>query len=75
MKTLNKLWARIFLLALLVCFGQCTSSQERKADEAAKSWLADNAIRLRTVEAGNGFTDMQPLKKRSAMLVILSSLH
>jgi erythromycin esterase len=63
MRTLNKLLALLFLLTFFVCLGQPTSSQERKPDEAAKSWLADNAIRLRTVEAGNGFADMQPLKK------------
>jgi erythromycin esterase len=31
--------------------------------EAAKHWLADHAIPLRTVEAGHGFEDMQPLKE------------
>ena len=30
---------------------------------AARNWLATNAIRLNTVEAGHGFADMQPLKK------------
>jgi len=32
------------------------------ATEAARSWLATNAIRLDTVEAGHGFADLQPLK-------------
>jgi erythromycin esterase len=36
---------------------------ERAAADAARSWLAANAIRLDTVEAGRGFADMQPLKK------------
>jgi hypothetical protein len=31
--------------------------------EEVKKWLANNAIRLRGVEAGHGFDDMQPLKK------------
>src|ERR1700731_372758 len=31
--------------------------------EQARNWLAANAIRLNTVEAGHGFADMQPLKK------------
>jgi erythromycin esterase len=46
---------------------------ERAKTEAAKDWLAQNAIPLRTVEAGNGFADMQPLKKiiGSASLVSL----
>ena len=30
--------------------------------EAARSWLATNATRLETVEAGHGFADLQPLK-------------
>ncbi len=46
---------------------------ERAKTEATKNWLAKNAIPLRTVEAGNGFEDMQPLKKiiGSASLVSL----
>lgn len=40
---------------------------------AVRSWLADNAIPLNSVEAGNGFEDMQPLKKMigEARLVLL----
>lgn len=36
---------------------------KRSQLDTVKQWLADNAIPLRTVEAGNGFADMQPLKK------------
>lgn len=36
---------------------------ERAAEDAARNWLAANAIRLKTVEAGHGFADMLPLKK------------
>jgi erythromycin esterase-like protein len=38
-------------------------AQEKAAAQAARNWLAANAIRLNTVEAGHGFADMQPLKK------------
>lgn len=31
-------------------------------DDAARAWLLNRAVRLDTVEAGRGFTDMQPLK-------------
>jgi erythromycin esterase len=31
--------------------------------DAVKKWLAEHAIRLKGVEAGRGFEDMQPLKK------------
>jgi erythromycin esterase len=31
--------------------------------DAVKNWLSTNAIPLKTVEAGNGFTDLQPFKK------------
>ena len=31
--------------------------------DAVKKWLAEHAIRLKGVEAGRGFKDMQPLKK------------
>lgn len=37
--------------------------EEKAAADAGRNWLAATAIRLKTVEAGNGFTDMQPLKK------------
>jgi erythromycin esterase len=32
------------------------------ADEAVQRWVAEHAIPLKTVEAGNGFDDMQPLR-------------
>ena len=36
---------------------------ETTAVKATRSWLATNAIRLETVEAGHGFADLQPLKQ------------
>ena len=38
-------------------------TEEKATAEAVRSWLMKNATPLRTVEAGNGFADMQPLKK------------
>ncbi|HZM86878.1 MAG TPA: erythromycin esterase family protein [Blastocatellia bacterium] len=38
-------------------------ASEKATSDAVKSWLAANAIRLSTVEAGHGFAEMQPLKK------------
>ena len=38
-------------------------SAQQNPDKAAVEWLAENAVRLKTPEAGNGFADMQPLKK------------
>ena len=38
-------------------------AQETTNARAATRWLAANAVRLNTVEARNGFVDMQPLKK------------
>jgi hypothetical protein len=37
-------------------------AREKAAADAARSWLAANAIQLDTVEAGHGFADMQALK-------------
>ena len=37
-------------------------AREKAAADDARSWLAANAIRLDTVEAGHGFADMQALK-------------
>ena len=36
---------------------------ERARHEAAKQWLRDTAIPLRSVQAGNGFEDLQPLRE------------
>ena len=36
---------------------------EKRTNDAVRNWLAQNAIKLSTVEAGHGFVDMQPLKK------------
>lgn len=38
-------------------------AEKRIKKQAVIKWLADNAIPLKTVEAGNGFKDLQPLKK------------
>lgn len=35
----------------------------RRKQQSVIKWLKDNSIRLKTVEAGNGFADLQPLKK------------
>jgi len=62
-------------LALLVAPGflpaQASSSQEPQAatkeggknDEILIDWLKKNAIPIKSVEAGNGFADLQPLKR------------
>jgi erythromycin esterase len=46
---------------------------ERDTLKAVRSWISHNAIPLRTVIAGNGFDDLQPLRKiiGSAHLVAL----
>ena len=38
-------------------------AKEKATTEMVRSWLATNAIRLETVEAGHGFADLQPLKQ------------
>jgi erythromycin esterase len=38
-------------------------AEERANYEIVKNWIRDNAISLKTVEAGHGFADLQPLKK------------
>lgn len=35
----------------------------RENEPVITSWLQDNAIPIRHLEAGNGFTDLQPLKR------------
>src|SRR5262245_5295397 len=38
-------------------------AKEKATTDAVRNWLATNAIRLETVEAGHGFSDLQPLKQ------------
>jgi len=38
-------------------------SAQQSPDKSTVDWIAANAVRLKTPEAGNGFADMQPLKK------------
>jgi erythromycin esterase-like protein len=45
-------------------FAQVPQSSETNPEEqAAVRWIRQNAIPLKTVEAGNGFADMEPLDK------------
>lgn len=37
-------------------------AEHKRKQQAVIGWLKDNAIPIRTVEAGNGFEDLQPLK-------------
>jgi erythromycin esterase len=63
-----------FLLALVLLVAANASGENETADaEAARNWLATNAIPLDTVEAGHGFADLQPFKKiiSSARIVSL----
>ena len=55
------------LLAICCLVGlACAQSMQQnpsRPDQVAVDWIAANAVRLKTPEAGNGFADMQPLKK------------
>ncbi len=52
----------ICCLVGLAC-AQSTQQNPSRPDQPAVDWIAANAVRLKTPEAGNGFADMQPLKK------------
>lgn len=47
----------LFLLLLLF-----TSCAEKSNDQQVQEWIAENAIPLKTVQAGSGFEDLEPLK-------------
>jgi erythromycin esterase len=38
-------------------------AERKRKQQAVIAWLKDNATPVKTVEAGNGFADLQPLKK------------
>src|SRR5262245_17273066 len=42
---------------------QAVTKEERKSDEIVIEWLKKNAVSIKSVEAGNGFADLQPLKR------------
>jgi erythromycin esterase len=44
------------LLITSICFGQDT-------DKAVTDWLKQNSLTIKSIEAGSGFSDLQPLKK------------
>src|SRR6476661_2655570 len=46
----------------LAC-AQSTQPTPARPDQPAVDWIAANAVRLKTPEAGNSFADMKPLKK------------
>jgi erythromycin esterase len=52
----------ICCLVGLAC-AQSTQQNFSGPDQPAVDWIKANAVRLKTPEAGNGFADMQPLKK------------
>jgi erythromycin esterase len=66
--------AVLVVLPLMGLAGQSSGGDEETASatstfeseavpaKAAQGWLATNAIRLKTVAAGHGFADLQPLK-------------
>src|SRR5215467_5188747 len=38
-------------------------AEHKRAQASVVAWLKENAVPLKTVEAGNGFDDLQPLKR------------
>ncbi len=65
----NRRFSRLLLVLVLAALAYASSltsaqvAQESADAKAVRRWLGANAIRLNTVEARNGFADMQPLKK------------
>jgi len=56
------IWLAICCLFGLAC-AQSTQPTPSRSDQQAIDWIAANAVRLKTPEAGHGFADMKPLKK------------
>jgi erythromycin esterase-like protein len=57
--------AILLVICCLIGLACAQSAQQNpsRLDQPAVDWIAANAVRLKTPEAGNGFADMQPLKK------------
>jgi erythromycin esterase len=59
---------KLAVLLVTCCFVELTCAQSTnqgtsRSDEPIIQWIAANAVRLKTPEAGHGFDDMKPLKK------------
>ena len=56
--------AAFLWIGILLNLNHTILAQEERAQvEAVTKWLSNNAIPLRSVKAGGGFADLQPLKK------------
>lgn len=57
---------QLVLFCVIACNSRATSPSPQRAlsdeDSAAVGWIRTNAIPVRTVNAGSGFTDLAPLK-------------
>jgi len=54
----------VAILSVIFCLvGLAPAQFAQQPDKPAVDWITANAVRLKTPEAGNGFADMQPLKK------------
>src|ERR1043165_3174981 len=55
--------AILLVICCLIGLACGQSAQPSRPDKPVVDWITANAVRLKTTEAGNGFADMQPLKK------------
>ena len=51
------------LVSLFLVVAVVVLSAQTRQEAAVAEWVRSTAIRLRTVEAGHGFADLQPLKR------------
>lgn len=59
---MRRILATLLVTCCLIGLASAQSTQQNP-DKSTVDWIAANAVRLKTPEAGNGFADMQPLKK------------
>jgi hypothetical protein len=55
------------LVGLFAVVAAIILSAQTRQEAAVAEWVRSTAIRLRTVEAGHGFADLQPLKQVEAI--------
>src|SRR5271170_5625628 len=58
----DHLFGRRWLATACILLASALSPAVETNDQAAIHWLRENAIPIQTVEAGHGFTDLDPLK-------------
>jgi len=58
----RKTWFTTLVLAIFLLMSTSTHAQQEESADAFVAWAREHAIPIATIEPGQGFEDLQPLK-------------